>query len=303
MRSPTKTPTKLPDDATLAQRKATARTWFEGARTHLRRIRAIEAELSGTHRELAPGRFERKAWQREPGRRRGSRRRHHVAHARPVFERWASTSRPCSASSAPSSAADPRRRAGSALLATASPGRHMLLAQGAGGPHEPRRIVTTRWFGGGADLTPMVPHEPVPRLFHAALKTACDRHDAAYLHASSNGATNTSPAAPRRAARRRRHLLRRSRQRRLRARLRVYEERRRGLPSRSTPAGAPAHERPWTEPARPQLAGAAAMSSSTCCMTAHQVRPDDRRQCRGDPDVPAARGALAVIGGIRVHRR
>ena len=33
------------------------------------------------------------------------------------------------------------------------------------------------WFGGGADLTPMVPHEPDTRDFHAALKAACDTHD------------------------------------------------------------------------------------------------------------------------------
>ena len=44
-----------------------------------------------------------------------------------------------------------------------------------------RHIVTTRaWFGGGADLTPMVPHDADTEAFHAALKAACDAHDAAY---------------------------------------------------------------------------------------------------------------------------
>ena len=44
-----------------------------------------------------------------------------------------------------------------------------------------RFIVTTRaWFGGGGDLTPMTPHEPDTRDFHAAFKTACDSHDASY---------------------------------------------------------------------------------------------------------------------------
>ncbi|HMG50335.1 MAG TPA: oxygen-dependent coproporphyrinogen oxidase [Inquilinus sp.] len=44
-----------------------------------------------------------------------------------------------------------------------------------------RRIVTSiGWFGGGADLTPMVPDETDTQDFHAALKTACDRHDPAY---------------------------------------------------------------------------------------------------------------------------
>ena len=44
-----------------------------------------------------------------------------------------------------------------------------------------RHIVTTRaWFGGGADLTPMVPHQPDTDAFHGALKAACDAHDAGY---------------------------------------------------------------------------------------------------------------------------
>lgn len=44
-----------------------------------------------------------------------------------------------------------------------------------------RRIVTSKsWFGGGADLTPMRPDEPAASMFHAALKAACDAHDAGY---------------------------------------------------------------------------------------------------------------------------
>ena len=45
-----------------------------------------------------------------------------------------------------------------------------------------RYIVTTKaWFGGGADLTPMVPTPSATReAFHAALKAACDAHDADY---------------------------------------------------------------------------------------------------------------------------
>jgi coproporphyrinogen III oxidase len=41
-----------------------------------------------------------------------------------------------------------------------------------------RFVVTAKaWFGGGSDLTPMVPVEEDTRDFHAALKAACDRHD------------------------------------------------------------------------------------------------------------------------------
>ncbi|MEM9229829.1 MAG: oxygen-dependent coproporphyrinogen oxidase [Pseudomonadota bacterium] len=36
------------------------------------------------------------------------------------------------------------------------------------------------WFGGGADLNPMVEVPEDTAAFHAALKTACDRHDPAY---------------------------------------------------------------------------------------------------------------------------
>lgn len=54
-------------------------------------------------------------------------------------------------------------------------------------PHVPaahmntRHFVTTAaWFGGGADLTPMFAKESDALDFHAALKKACDAHDAGY---------------------------------------------------------------------------------------------------------------------------
>jgi coproporphyrinogen III oxidase len=44
-----------------------------------------------------------------------------------------------------------------------------------------RHIVTGKaWFGGGTDLTPMFPNEDDKRDFHAALERACCQHDAAY---------------------------------------------------------------------------------------------------------------------------
>jgi coproporphyrinogen III oxidase len=44
-----------------------------------------------------------------------------------------------------------------------------------------RHIVTTKaWFGGGADLTPMVPDAEDTAFFHAALERACAAHDASY---------------------------------------------------------------------------------------------------------------------------
>ncbi len=44
-----------------------------------------------------------------------------------------------------------------------------------------RMIVTSKsWFGGGADLTPMIPDDADKAAFHAALKSCCDRHNPGY---------------------------------------------------------------------------------------------------------------------------
>ena len=54
-------------------------------------------------------------------------------------------------------------------------------------PHVPaahlntRFIVTSKsWFGGGGDLTPLLPDEAAGRVFHEAMKAACDKHDRNY---------------------------------------------------------------------------------------------------------------------------
>jgi coproporphyrinogen III oxidase len=41
-------------------------------------------------------------------------------------------------------------------------------------------VTTTGWFGGGGDLTPMVPDEQDTAIFHGAFKDACDAHDPGY---------------------------------------------------------------------------------------------------------------------------
>ena len=44
-----------------------------------------------------------------------------------------------------------------------------------------RMIVTSKsWFGGGADLTPMISDDQDTANFHAAFKSCCDRHDPDY---------------------------------------------------------------------------------------------------------------------------
>jgi coproporphyrinogen III oxidase len=184
MRSPTKTPTKLPADAALAERKDTVRVWFEDLRDRIcAEFERIETELTGTHRELPPGRFERKTWRREagPNEDRGggtmSLMRGRVfekvgVNVSTVFGEFSPEFR----KQIPGAAEDPRFFAtGISLVA------HMRSPRVPAVHMNTRHIVTTRaWFGGGADLTPMVPHDADTEAFHAALKTACDRHDAAY---------------------------------------------------------------------------------------------------------------------------
>ena len=41
-------------------------------------------------------------------------------------------------------------------------------------------VTTKRWFGGGADLNPPIPHDEDTADFHAAMKAACDPHGADY---------------------------------------------------------------------------------------------------------------------------
>jgi|HubBroStandDraft_6_1064221.scaffolds.fasta_scaffold118525_3 coproporphyrinogen III oxidase len=185
MRSPTKTPSPLPDDATLAKRKDAARAWFENLRDRIcAEFERIEDELSGTHRELAPGRFERTAWQREAGpggEDRGggimSVMRGRVfekvgVNVSTVFGEFSPEFR----AQIPGADQDPRFFASGISLVA-----HMRSPRVPAVHMNTRHIVTTRaWFGGGADLTPMVPNSQDTQAFHAALKATCDRHDAGY---------------------------------------------------------------------------------------------------------------------------
>jgi coproporphyrinogen III oxidase len=157
-----------------------ARAWFEGLRDRI--CSALEAQEDGyagpNHERLAPGRFAREPWSREGGgggvmaTMRGR-----------VFEKvgvnvstvWGSFSAEM-AGKIPGADADPRFWA-SGISLVAHPRS----------PHVPpvhmntRHIQTARaWFGGGADLNPIVPDEADTRAFHARLEHACAAFDPAY---------------------------------------------------------------------------------------------------------------------------
>jgi coproporphyrinogen III oxidase len=161
------------------ERKGEASAWFETLRDRLcAAFEAIEADYDGPDRQLPAGRFERRAWTR-PG---GGGGVMSIMKGR-VFEKVGvnvstvhGEFQPEFAKSIPGAAEDPRFWASGVSLVA-----HMRSPLVPAAHMNTRHIVTTKaWFGGGADMTPTFPDEADTARFHAALKGACDRHDAAY---------------------------------------------------------------------------------------------------------------------------
>jgi len=164
--------------------KQQTRAWFETLREQI--IAAFEALEDDAPEHLypgAPGRFDRKPWDREAG----GGGVMSMMHGR-LFEKVGihtstvfGTFSPEMAAGMPGAAEDPRFFAtGVSLIA------HMWNPRVPAVHMNTRYIVTTKsWFGGGGDLTPLLDDQrsqdaPDALAFHAAMKAACDAHDPAW---------------------------------------------------------------------------------------------------------------------------
>jgi coproporphyrinogen III oxidase len=166
-----------PDLSDLRER---ARAWFEDLRDRLCvTFEQLEADYRGPESDrLAPGRFVRRPWDRAEGGGgvmallRGRAFEKVGVNVSTVWGEFA----PEFAAQIPGAERDARFWASGISVVTHPRSPHVPPAH-----MNTRHIQTTRaWFGGGADLNPIVPDETDTRAFHARLEHACAQFDPTY---------------------------------------------------------------------------------------------------------------------------
>jgi coproporphyrinogen III oxidase len=165
------------------QQKDSAVAWFAELRdTICAAFEALEDELSGPNGErfadVSPGRFERKAWQRDGGgggvmsSMSGRLFEKVGVNISTVHGEFSSEF----AKQIPGADKNPNFWASGISLVA-----HMRSPLVPAVHMNTRHVITSKaWFGGGADLNPMYPVESDTRDFHNAFKAACDEHDPGY---------------------------------------------------------------------------------------------------------------------------
>ena len=165
----------------LDEKNARARAWFDALRDRIvAAFEALEDDAPPSLYPGAPGRFELKPWVREAGGGgvMGFMRGRFFEKVGVHISLVHGTFTPEMASTMPGAEEDPAFTAtGVSLIA------HMRNPRCPAAHMNTRFLATSRsWFGGGADLTPTLDDQrsqdaPDAKMFHAALKAACDRHD------------------------------------------------------------------------------------------------------------------------------